>query len=130
MKKTFVITTLILAMILLGVFGGLAAAERGDQGKTDRSANIFTARMAEILGIEQARVEQAFKQAILETRDERANRHLERLVETGKLTQEQADSKLEWIKDNPGFLKKKHHSRFRDPNGKAGHFMDRGRLYK
>jgi hypothetical protein len=66
----------------------------------------------------------------LETKDERANRHLERLVETGKLTQEQADSKLEWIKDNPGFWKKKHRSRFGDPNGKAGHFMDRDRLYK
>jgi len=44
---------------------------------------------------------------------------LARLVETGKITQEQADHKLEWMKENSGLWKK--HSSFGNPDDKHGH---------
>ena len=94
MKKTMVITSLTLAVILLGIFGGIAAAQGQGQDKIKRGSSMLTSRMAEILGIEEDRVEQAFKQAASETRDERMRNYLARLVETGKITQEQAALEL------------------------------------
>jgi SOS response regulatory protein OraA/RecX len=76
--------------------------------------------MAEILGIDKSRVEQAFKQAASETWDERMKNHLARLVETGKITQEQANHKSEWMKENSGLWKK--NSRFGNPHDKHGHW--------
>ena len=87
MKKTMVITSLTLAVILLGIFGGIAAAQGQGQDKIIRGSSMLTSRMAEILGIEEDRVEQAFKQAASETRDERMRNYLARLVEAGKITQ-------------------------------------------
>jgi len=122
MKKTMVITSLTLAVILLGIFGGIAAAQGQGQDKIKRGSSMLTSRMAEILGIEEDRVEQAFKQAASETRDERMRNYLARLVETGKITQEQADHKLEWMKENSGLWKK--HSSFGNPHDKHGHHKD------
>jgi len=119
MKKTMVITSLTLAVILLGIFGGIAAAQGQGQDKIKRGSSMLTSRMAEILGIEEDRVEQAFKQAASETRDERMRNYLARLVETGKITQEQADHKLEWMKENSGLWKT--HSSFGSPHDKHGH---------
>jgi hypothetical protein len=80
---------------------------------------MLTSRMAEILGIDEDRVEQAFKQAASETRDERMRNYLARLVGAGKITQEQADHKLEWMKENSGLWKK--HSSFGNPHDEHGH---------
>jgi hypothetical protein len=119
MKKRMVITALTVAVILLGIFGGIAAAQGQDADKIIRGPNTLTSKMAEILGIDEDRMEQAFKQAVSETRDERMKDHLARLVETGKITQEQADHKFEWMTENPGFWKKR--SSFGNPHDKHGH---------
>ncbi len=124
MKKPLVITCLTLAVILLGIFGGIAAAQGHDQDKISRGSSMIPSKMAEILGIEEDRVEQAFKQAISETKDERMRNYLERLVETGKITQEQADRKLKGMKENPSSWK--HHPRFGNPHDKYGHFKHHG----
>ncbi len=120
MKKPLVITCLTLAVILLGIFGGIAAAQGHDQDKISRGSSMIPSKMAEILGIEEDRVEQAFKQAISETKDERIRNYLARLVETGKINQGQADRKLEWMKENPGF--RKNYPSFSNPHDKYGHF--------
>ena len=116
MKKTIAIPLLTATVILLGIFGGIAAAQSGSQDKISGRSSILTSRVAEILGIEDARVEQAFKQAVSETRYSRMNNFLDRLVESGKITQEQADRKLEWMERDQK-LWNKHHS-FRDPHYK------------
>ncbi len=118
MKKRTVITALTVAVILLGIFGGIAAAQGQDGDKIIRGPNTLTSRMAEILGIDEDRMEQAFKQAVSETRDERMKDHLARLVEAGKITQEQANHKFEWMKENSGPWKK--YSRFGNPHDKHG----------
>ena len=116
MKKTIVIPLLTATVILLGIFGGIAAAQSGSQDRISSRSSIFTSRVAEILGIEDARVEQAFKQAVSETRDSRMNNLLDRLVESGKITQEQADRKLEWMEGDRK-LWNKHHP-FRNPHNR------------
>ena len=116
MKKTIVIPLLTATVILLGIFGGIAAAQSGNQDRISGRSSILTSRVAEILGIEDARVEQAFKQAVSETRDSRMNNLLDRLVESGKITQEQADRKLEWMEDDRK-LWNKHHP-FRNPHNR------------
>ena len=115
-----VIISLTATVILLGIFGGIAAAQGQEEDKTIRGPDTLISKMAEILGIDEDRVEQAFKQAASETRDERMKNHLARPVETGKLTQKQANHKLEWMKENSGLWKK--HSRFGNPHDKHGHW--------
>ena len=114
-----VITALTVAVILLGIFGGIAAAQGQGEDKIIRGPNTLTSKMAEILGIDEDQMEQAFKQAASETRDERMKNHLARLVETGKITQEQANHKFELMKENSGLWKK--HSRVGNPNDRHGH---------
>ena len=119
MKKRLVVISVTAALILLGIFGGIAAAQGQEEDKTIRGPDTLISKMAEILGIDEDRVEQAFKQAVSETRDERMKDHLARLVETGKITQEQADHKFERMTENPGFWKKR--SSFGNPHDKHGH---------
>lgn len=113
MKKRLLVTALVLGVIVMGVFGGVVAAQGKDQQRTEGKPHRLTVRMAEILGLEHGRVEQAFNQALGELRNERAGSYLSRLVEMGKITQEQAEEKLEWLKANPdvrtGFQKKGMH---------------------
>ena len=124
MKKPLVVICLTLAVILLGIFGGIAAAQGQDHDEISRGSSMIASKMAEILGIEEDRVEQAFKQAISETKDERIRNYLARLVETGKINQGQADRKLEWMKENPGF--RKNYPSFSNPHDKYGHFKHHG----
>ena len=113
MKKRLLVTALVLGAIVMGVFGGVVVAQGKDPQQTEGKPHRLTVRMAEILGLEHGRVEQAFNQALGELRDERASSYLSRLVDTGKITQEQADEKFEWLKANPdvkaGFQKKVMH---------------------
>ena len=124
MKKPLVITCLTVAVILLGIFGGIAAAQGQDPDEISRRSSMIGSKMAEILGIEEDRVEQAFKQSISETKDERIRNYLERLVETGKITQGQADRKLNGIKENPSSWKNQRP--FGNPHDKYGHFKHHG----
>ena len=124
MKKPLVITCLTVAVILLGIFGGIAAAQGQGSDEISRGSSMIASKMAEILGIEEDRVEQAFKQAISETKDERIRNYLERLVETGKITQGQADHKLNGMKENPS--SRKNHRPFGDRHDKYSHFKHHG----
>jgi len=61
-------------------------------------------RVAEILGIPEETLEAAFKQASQELRADAFNRTLNKAVEEGRLTQEQADKIREKVKDKPGVI--------------------------
>lgn len=61
-------------------------------------------RVAEILGIPEETLEAAFKQASQELRADAFNRTLNKAVEQGRLTQEQADKIREKVKDKPGVI--------------------------
>ncbi len=97
----------VVVLVLTGVIGGLVSAQTPTPSttptptETPKAADEFLARVAEILGIEQADLEAAVKQAARETLDERVQYRLDKLVEQGKLTQEQADEYLDWWQSRP-----------------------------
>ena len=97
MKKLWIsigITSILTLTISLGV-----VYAQGDGDSDSGHVNDFVARVAEILGIEEEEVKDAFDQA----RKEMFESRLKEAVENGKLTQEEADEKLEWLDSNPGF---------------------------
>ena len=67
----------------------------------DSNASELAAKVAVILGLDTAVVDDAIKQARRELRDEAGQKKLNALVEKGQLTQEQADENLNWIQSRP-----------------------------
>jgi len=58
-------------------------------------------RVAEILGVDLKALEDAVAQARRAVAEEALSRHLSRLVEQGRISQEQADALLEWFRSRP-----------------------------
>jgi len=92
-------------MALTGVLVGTISAD--DEGGAHPRGNLM-ARVAEILGLNQTDVENAFQQAMTEQRDERQAEmeaaraaHLQDLIDEGVLTQEQVDEMEEWLEARP-----------------------------
>ena len=86
-SKKFIVITLLAIVGLAGSIGGMALAQTGD-GDSSQPQTIL-ARVAEILGIDQPELEDAFAQARDETREAR----LQYLLDQGKITQEQIDER-------------------------------------
>ena len=99
-SKKFILAVVLSVVMLVGGTAGVALAQsEEDEGLGPRHA--VAARVAEILGIDQQELEDAFKQAMSEMREEALDRHLQKLVDEGTLTQEQADEYKEWIESRP-----------------------------
>ena len=84
------VTTISLSVVL---------AQENERG--DSSASRLTAKVAEILGLDAAEVDDAINQARRELRDEAIHKKLDALVENGRLTQEQADEHLNRLQPRP-----------------------------
>ena len=98
-------------------------------GEGDSNASKLATKVAEILGLDTAVVDDAIKQAREELRDEAIQKKLDALVEKGRLTQEQADEYLNWIQSRPEgipaigkrfFGKKGHHRGWKSHGGFFG----------
>ena len=82
-----------------------------------RRSGAFAARVADILGLDETTVQDAIDQARAEMQEEALQAKLDRLVENGHMTQEQADEYKTWIESKPeglspkmfGGFGKKHH---------------------
>lgn len=105
-KKWIIVTVLLATLVLMaGVVGGMAYAATG----TATSANTTTsdpaktlyAKVATILGIDQTKLEAAFKQAQNQIRDEQLTAQLKSMVDQGTITQAQADAYLKWWQSRP-----------------------------
>jgi hypothetical protein len=64
-------------------------------------AQTFISKVANILGLPEEQVADAFKQARQEMQDEALQNWLQKLVDEGKITQEEADQYLEWWQSRP-----------------------------
>ncbi len=73
----------------------------GHGAEGDPPLQSFASRVAAILGLDEAQVQDAFSQAAGEFQDERFQRKLDRLVEKGWLTQKEADEYKEWYLSRP-----------------------------
>ena len=118
MKKRYWLTgTIVAAVMLLGIMGGVAMAQETDDEDGDSTKQSFAARVADILGLDETTVQDAMDEAREEMREEALQAKLDWLVENGHMTQEQADEYKTWIESKPeglspkmfgGFGKKRH----------------------
>ncbi len=92
-----VVVGLLVAVAAVGVMVGAALAQSADAG----GGRSFAERVAEILGLDSATVENAMKQAKSDMTDERVQAMLDKMVTAGKATQEQADAYLTWYRARP-----------------------------
>ena len=102
MRRSVLIAAAALAVLAIGIGGGAVMAQESDSedGSTIKG---FVSRVAEILGLEEHTVQDAFTQARQEMMDESIENNLAAMVESGKLTQEQADEIQEWY-DAPNWV--------------------------
>ena len=98
MKKRWILVPIALTMLAIGIVTAGAALSHG----TDTNGiSSFASRVASILGLDEAQVRDAIDQARRELRDEAVQNKMSRLVEKGRITQEQADAYLEWYQSRP-----------------------------
>ena len=104
-RKKLLIGVLVATMALTGVLVGTVSADTQDGGNP-RSA--LMARVAEILGIDQADVEGAFEQAMGEQREQREaemkaarEERIQALIDEGIVTREQVDEWEAWMEARP-----------------------------
>jgi len=98
-RKKFIVVAVLAAVILAGSVGGVALAQTGNGD--DSQPKTLIARVAEILGIDQQKLEDAFAQARSEMRDEALDSYLHDLVEQGTITEEQAVQYKAWWQARP-----------------------------
>jgi len=104
-RRALIAGILVLTMVLTGAFVGTLSADDED-GATPR--DTLMARVAELLGINQSEVENAFQQAMTEQREERQaemqaarDARLQELIDQGVVTQEQIDEFEAWLESRP-----------------------------
>ena len=102
-NKKVLIIALIAAVVVIGSIGGVMVAQAAagsTSGNTTQPKPIL-ARVAEILGIDQTKLEGAVKQATSEQELQALTNRLQKLVANGKITQAQMDQYLAWWKSKP-----------------------------
>ncbi len=98
-KKRWIVVPVTLVALALGVTGGVALAQEATEG--DSPLQSLASRVATILGLDEQQVADALEQASREMRDEAVQNKLNSLVESGRITQEQADEYLQWYQERP-----------------------------
>ena len=105
MKKRWVFITLLVGALALGITGGAVLAQgTGTSGATTPPLQTFAARVAAILGIDQAKVQDAMKQAATAMQNDALQQRLDKMVQSGRLTQAQADQIKQWYQSRPDVL--------------------------
>ena len=109
-KKVRVLVSVLVALALLAA-GGVATVMAQDESIPEEPAlsseatnNGLLARVAEILGVPQEDLASAFKQARQEMTEEASLRALDKAVEKGLITEEEADQIKEWWQQRPEVL--------------------------
>ena len=117
-RKRWIIASVLTVVLAVGVFtAGIVAAQVADDSKGNR----FTARVAQILNLDEDTVHDAMAQASRELREESAQEKLNELVAAGEITQAQADEYMAWIQSAPGSIYEMKGRGFgRDYHGRKG----------
>jgi len=112
-RKWFIPATLLSILLIGGIVGGVVAAAEDGSGSSedqsqminryqallDRACAIYEEKTGVALDSEQ--LKDALNQARAEMQDEALRSRLQKLVEEGKLTQEEADHFLAWWQSRP-----------------------------
>jgi hypothetical protein len=101
-KKFMIIPVVAAVVVLSGATAGIVfAADEQQPALQERGQAKILERTAEILGIDQEELASAFKQAAKEAAEEKFDQRMAKLVEEGKLTQEQVEEYKQWLQDRP-----------------------------
>jgi len=104
LKKKFLITGVLCVVVLAGVLGGfaIASADDGDSARDtlmDKVAEIYQKNTG--TAIDAQELQKAFTEAGGAVRLNMRDQMLQKLVDEGKITQEQADAWKSWLESRP-----------------------------
>ncbi len=109
-KKRWLIVSAAAAMIVVGVLtAGIIVAQSADDSP---EVSRLSAKVAEILGLDAETVDSAIEQAKNELRNEAVQAKLDAMVESGSITQEEADAYMAWIDSAPDVVGEFHEKGF------------------
>ncbi len=97
-KKKFIFGLLIAVILAAASLGGVALAQGSEESSQPKT---LMSRAADILGIDQQQLEDAFEQARTEMQQETLDNYLQGLVDEGKITEEEATQYKEWMQSKP-----------------------------
>ena len=100
MKRKWLMVPLVTGLLAAGLTGATVLAHN-DDGEQESPKDAVAAKVAVILGIDEQDVKDALTEARQEVRSERQQHRLDDLVESGRLTQEQADAYSDWYEARP-----------------------------
>ncbi len=100
-KRMKALIAVMVAVLVLTVGGTAMVMAQEDEPPTTPEANGILSRVAEILGIPQEDLSNAFKQAKQDIKQEAFVRFLNKAVEEGRISQEEADEILQWWEERP-----------------------------
>ena len=99
-SKRFILLAVLAAAIMVGSIAGVVyAQEDGDEDASPKA--VLLEKVADKLGIEPQQLEDAFNEVMGEMRDEAQLRWLEKAVEEGLITAEEAQEYSEWWAAKP-----------------------------
>jgi len=128
-KRTKFLLVIVGLALVLSV--GLTATALANDDNNDGPVQTLIGKVAGILGLDEDQVADAFKQARQEMQDEAFEQRLQKAVESGSISEEEADQVLEWWQNKPeavedlGFLGNMSCIRVRLHDGFIGHRMCR-----
>lgn len=99
-SKKFILLAVLAAVVLVGSIAGVVYAQ-GDDDEDTSPESVLLEKVANKLGIDQQQLEDAFAEAIAEMRDEAQLKWLEKAVEEGLITAEEAQAYSEWWSARP-----------------------------
>ncbi|MDA0265200.1 MAG: hypothetical protein O2803_13790 [Chloroflexi bacterium] len=100
MKKKWLMIPLATGLLAAGLTGGSVLAHNGD-GEQESPKDAVASKVAEALGLDAESVKAALQEATREVRSDRLQHRLDHMVESGRLTEEQATAYLEWYQARP-----------------------------
>ncbi len=103
-KRVKALVSMLMVVVLLAVGGTAMVMAEEPTPPPEVGAKGLLARVAEILDIPEEDLVNAFKQARQEMRQEAFIRALDKAVEKGRITQEEADEIKEWWEQKPEAL--------------------------
>jgi hypothetical protein len=108
LRKKGLIIGILCVVVLAAIIGGFAIANADDSStKTETSVNTLMDKVAEIYqkntgtAIDAQQLEKAFKEAGTSIAADRMDQMLQKLVDSGKITQAQADQWKAWWNSRP-----------------------------
>lgn len=99
-KRNLLLGLFTAALLALGIAGGAVWAQEGGT-EHEGAGQSMASRVAKILGLGEEKVQDAFKQAGREIQDERFQSRMDRLVENGQLTKDEAVEAVAWFQSRP-----------------------------